>query len=229
MYGASGTYMIGKFDGKKFTPESGKYYYGNGELYAAQTFGNMPASDGRRIQIGWGRIPQRGMPFNNMMLLPTELSLRTTKEGVRMFNAPVKEVNMLQEKEFAWEGLDDKEASELLYQFNDAVSLRIKTTIKLSHATDAGLNLFGQTIFRYDMNANQINGLFYSPQDRTSMEISADIIIDKNSIEVFVDGGAFSYSFERKADPKNEDGFRFFGNRIDVKSLKVYQMKSIWK
>ena len=43
MYGASGTYMIGSFDGKTFTPESGKYYYGNGALYAAQTFNNIPA------------------------------------------------------------------------------------------------------------------------------------------------------------------------------------------
>ena len=228
MYGASGTYMIGKFDGKTFTPETGKYYYGNGAIYAAQTFDNIPASDGRRIQIGWGRIPQPGMTFNNLMLLPTELSLRTTKEGIRMFNVPVKEVDMLQEKEYSWEGLDANKASELMQQFNDATSIRIKATIKLSHATDAGLNLNGQTLFKYDMNYNQINGLLYSPEDRTSMEISADIIIDKTSIEVFVDGGAFSYAIERKPDPKNKEGFKFFGNRIDVKSLKVYPMKSIW-
>lgn len=30
MYGASGTYMIGSFDGRTFTPESGKYYYTRG-------------------------------------------------------------------------------------------------------------------------------------------------------------------------------------------------------
>lgn len=228
MYGATGTYMLGKFDGKTFTPESGKYYYGNGAIYAAQTFDNIPATDGRRIQIGWGRIPQPGMTFNNLMLLPTELTLRTTKEGVRMYNSPVKEVDMLQEKEYSWEGLDANKASEFLQQFNDAASIRIKTTIKLSHSTDAGLNLFGQTLLKYDMNFNQINGLFYSPEDRTSMEISADIIIDRTSIEVFVDGGAFSYSIERKPDLKNKDGFKFFGNRIEVKSLKVCPMKSIW-
>ena len=27
MYGASGTYMLGSFDGQTFTPEAGKYYY----------------------------------------------------------------------------------------------------------------------------------------------------------------------------------------------------------
>lgn len=229
MYGASGTYMTGSFDGKTFAPESGKYYYGNGAIYAAQTFNNIPDTDGRRIQIGWGRIVHPGMPFKHMMLLPTELTLRTTKEGIRMFNAPIKEVDLLQENEAVWDNIDARKASEALQQFNNAVSWRIKTTLKLSHATDAGLSLFGQTLFKYDMNYNQINGLFYSPEDRTSMEISADIIIDKTSVEVFVDNGAFSYAIERKAVPGNKDGFKFFGNNIEIKSLKVYSMKSIWK
>ena len=144
MYGASGTYMTGRFDGRKFTPESGKYYYGNGAIYAAQTFDNIPASDGRRIQIGWGRIQQPGMPFNQMMLLPTELTLRTTKDGIRMFSYPVKEVEILQGKEYSLENTDSEKAADLLNQFRDSVALRIKTTIRLSHATDAGINLNGQ-------------------------------------------------------------------------------------
>jgi fructan beta-fructosidase len=229
MYGASGTYMTGRFDGKTFTPESGKYYYGNGAIYAAQTFDNIPSSDGRRIQIGWGRIQQPGMPFNQMMLLPTELTLRTTKDGIRMFNRPVREVEMLQGKVYSLESSDAGKAAEFLNQLKDSAALRIKTTLKLSHATDAGITLNGQTIFRYDLNFNQINGLFYSPDDPTSMEISADIIIDKTSVEVFVDDGAFSYASERKSETGNNDGFRIFGNRIEVKSLKVYPMRSIWK
>lgn len=227
MYGGSGTYLTGKFDGKTFTPEAGKYCYGNGNIYAAQTFDNIPASDGRRIQIGWGTIQQRGMPFNQMMLLPTELTLRTTKDGIRMFNAPVKEIDILQEKEYSWEGLDADKATELLQPFNHAVALRLKVSIKLA-SYDAGLNLYGQTLFRYDLGSNQINGFFYSPEDRSSLELNADIILDKNSVEVFVDGGAFSYALERKPDPKEEHGFRFFGNGVEVKSLKVYPMKSIW-
>jgi fructan beta-fructosidase len=228
MYGASGTYMIGSFDGKTFAPEAGKYYYGNGALYAAQTYNNIPASDGRRIQIGWGRITHPGMPFKSMMLLPTELTLRTTKEGVRMFSAPIKEVDTILDKEFVFNGTDANKASEFLQQFNNAVSFRIKTTLKLSHSTNAGLNLYGQHLLNYDMSYSQINGLFYSPEDRTSMEINADIIIDKTSVEVFLDGGAFSYAIERKAVPGNKDGFKFTGRNIEVKSLKVYSMKSIW-
>ena len=51
---------------------------------------NIP--DGRRIQTGWGRIEHKGMPFNQMMLFPCDLTLRTTAEGVRLFCEPVKEI-----------------------------------------------------------------------------------------------------------------------------------------
>lgn len=228
MYGASGTYMIGSFDGKKFTPESGKYYYGNGALYAAQTFENIPDSDGRCIQIGWGRIVHPGMAFRHLMLLPTELTLRTTKEGVRLFSEPVKEVEKLQEKGIEFVGTDASKASEFLQKFNNSESLRIRMTLKLSHSTNAGLNLFGETLFRYDMNYNLINGMFYTPENRTSMEISADIYLDKTSAEIFVDNGALSYAIERKTVTGNKEGFKFFGKEIQIKNLIVFPLKSIW-
>lgn len=229
MYGASGTYMIGSFDGKTFTPETGKYYYTTGSIYAAQTFTGIPASDDRRIQIGWGRITHPGMPFKSQMLLPTELTLRTTPNGVRLFSYPVKEVDQLQALLFERNALSPKEANELLHSYSDDGCLRIRFTMKLSHATDAGFNLYGQQLLRYDMNHNTVNGVFYSPEDMTSMEITADVIIDKTSIEVFIDGGAYSYSMERKPDKNNREGYHFWGNHIEVKALKAYSMQSIWK
>ncbi len=227
MYGASGTYMIGSFDGKVFTPEAGKYLYTKGSIYAAQTFTNMP--DGRRIQIGWGRVSHPGMPFNGMMLLPTELTLRATKDGPRLFNVPVKETEQLFTPLRQWKNLTSDKANELLNEFDDADCLRIKTTFKLSHATNAGFNLFGQRIVDYDLNPNTLNGVFYSPEDMTSMEISADIYIDRTTIEVFIDGGAYSYSMERRPDRSNKEGFHFWGNNIEVKNVEVFSAKSIWK
>lgn len=227
MYGASGTYMLGSFDGKVFIPEAGKYRYTTGSIYAAQTFTNMPG--GRRVQIGWGRVSHPRMPFNGMMLLPTELTLRTTRDGARLFNIPVKETEQLFNAVRKWKDLTSDKANELLDEFDEAGCLRIKTTIKLSHATNAGLNLFGQRIVDYDLNANTLNGAFYAPEDMTSMEISADIYIDRTNIEVFIDDGAYSYSMERKPDNNNNEGFHFWGNNIEVKSLEVLHAASIWK
>lgn len=228
MYGASGTYMLGSFNGKVFTPEHGKYYFGTGSIYAAQTFTNIPESDGRRIQIGWGRISHPHMPFNGMMLLPTELTLKTTKDGVRMFNQPVRETERLFTHAGQWKSLTSDEANKLMKKFYDSDCLRIKTTIKLSHATSAGFNLFGHRIIDYDMNSNRINGVFYSPQDMTSMELTADIYVDKTNIEVFIDGGAYSYAMSYRPHSDNKEGYHFWGHNIEVKNLEVFTAESIW-
>ena len=227
MYGASGTYMIGEFDGYKFTPEAGKYYYTNGSIYAAQTYTNIPESDGRRIQIGWGRIAHPGMSFNGCMLIPTSLSLKTTSEGIRLFSTPIKEFDQLQTNVYKGSNLTGEKASEALQPYKNNATLRIKATLKLSHATSAGLSLDGQNLLDYDMNGNRVNGVFYSPDDMTSMEISVDMIIDKTLIEAYIDNGAYSYSMERKAT--NQEGFRFWGNNIEVKNLEIYTLKSIWE
>jgi fructan beta-fructosidase len=228
MYGASGTYMTGSFNGKAFTPEAGKYYYATGALYAAQTFANIPASDGRRIQIAWGRVSHPCMPFNGQMLIPTVLELRSTKDGPRLFSSPVKEFNRLQTLILQRSALSAEEANRLLAPYGNNDCLRVQFTLKLSHATDAGLNLHGRQLMAYDMNANRVNGVFYSPDDMTSMEITADIIVDKTSAEVFIDDGAYSFCIERKPYTGSE-GYHFRGNAIEIKDLKVYSLKSIWK
>ena len=227
MYGASGTYMIGSFDGRVFTPEAGKYQYTTGSIYAAQTYGEMP--DGRRVQIGWGRVSHPGMSFNGMMLLPTELTLRTTKAGVRMFNVPIKEIDQLLTPARQWTNLTAGKANEFLQDFKQADGLRIKTTIKLSHATSTGLSLSDQRIVDYDLNHNTLNGVFYSPENMTSTELSADIYIDRTNIEVFIDGGAYSYSMERTPDNLGENGIHFWGTDIEIKTLEVSYIQSIWK
>ena len=79
------------------------------------------------------------------------------------------------------------------------------------------------------MNYNRVNGIFYTPEDRTSLELTADIILDKTSVEVFIDGGAYAFSMLRKAVDGNKDGFCFFGRNIEVKTLEVSTINSIWK
>src|SRR5690606_9532979 len=106
---------------------------------------------------------------------------------------------------------------------------RMKTTLKLSHATSAGVSLFGQNLLDYDMNANFVNGVFYSPEDMTSMEITADIFVDRTSVEVFIDNGSYSYSMGRNPLANSKETLVFWGDNIEVKNLELYTAKSIWK
>ena len=227
MYGASGTYMIGVFDGERFTPEAGKFCYVRGNIYAAQCYNNIPAEDGRTIQVGWGQINHPHLPVNGMMTFPTELTLRTTRNGLRLYSYPVRELSKLQHLQGSWTNLKADEATAKLRQFSNERALWVKATIRLSHSTSAGLGLDGQNIVDYDLNRNTINGNFYSPEDIGSMELSFDILLDSTSAEVYIDGGAFSYVMERRAH--NDSGFNFWGTNIMVKNLEVYTLESIWE
>ncbi|GAB3009503.1 glycoside hydrolase family 32 protein [Niabella terrae] len=225
LLGASNTYMVGRFDGKKFTPESGKHYFTGGSIYAAQTFNNVP--DGRRIQIGWGRINFPGAAFNGQMLIPTELRLRPTRNGLRIFSQPVAEYESLFRLLGHWKNLDANRALQLLDSIGHQESFRLRFTLHLSHATAAGLELDSQRLLDYDMNYNRINGIFYSPDQPGSMEIIADVYVDRHSIEVFIDQGAYSYSLERR--PENTHGLAFFGQQITIKNLEIFEAASIWQ
>ena len=239
MYGASNTYMIGRFDGKVFTPESGKHRFSSGAIYAAQTFNNVP--DGRRIQIGWANIDHRGMPFRGQMLLPTELTLRSTKDGVRLVSKPVAEVETLLSPLYNSEsGLKKQEANVALNKAlpqrgsgEGANCLHLRATLNLTYATSAGLKFDGQTLVDYDLNRNTLNGQFYSPQDPTSLSLTMDIYIDRTSIEVFIDDGLYSYSMERRraigaAQKTIPQGFEFWGSDINVTDIRLDAVESCW-
>lgn len=232
MLGASNTYMIGSFDGKVFTPESGKHRFSTGAIYAAQTFNNVP--EGRRIQIGWANIDHRGMPFRGQMLLPTELSLRTTKEGVRLVSKPIKEVETLLSPLYNSESaLKEQDVNKALHAYLKQDGLHLRATLNLTYATSAGLKFDGQTLIDYDLNRNTLNGQFYSPQDPTSLSLTMDIYIDRTSIEVFIDDGLYSFSMDRKrtiSTPQRPvtKGFEFWGGDINVTDIQLDAIESCW-
>ena len=92
VYAGDAHYAVGQFDGKKFTPDQpGKHQVHWGPYYASQCLSNPP--DGRVVQVGWARINMPDMPFNQTFSLPTNLTLHTTADGIRMFAYPIKKSN----------------------------------------------------------------------------------------------------------------------------------------
>jgi sucrose-6-phosphate hydrolase SacC (GH32 family) len=90
---ASNGYMLGQFDGAVFRAETAKLPGNSGAaFYAAQTFSKMPPGDARCVRIGWAQVSMPGMPFNQMMYFPTELTLRTLSASVRLCSQPVAEI-----------------------------------------------------------------------------------------------------------------------------------------
>ena len=225
--GAAGVYMIGDFDGYTFTPTSGRYQYTLGSFYAAQTFSDTP--DGRCIQIGWGRISHPGMPFNSQMQLPTELTLRTTRAGVRMASYPVKEVEQLLHREFAANGpMSVEDANKVLSGFKDpGQGLHIKANVKLDAACWVAFKMNGKEFFEYNPSFGLFNGAFYSTEDITGLSFPVEIYIDRTGVEVFIDNGLYTWSGQLVCD-KPERLLSFEGWAMTLDGFTIDSVESIW-
>jgi sucrose-6-phosphate hydrolase SacC (GH32 family) len=249
MYGVSGDYLIGDFDGKKFTPESGMFNYLQGKFFAAQTFNNVPEKDNRRIQIGyveipgWVEVPEPNPPFNGLMSFPTELTLRTTANGIRMFNEPVDEIEKLHRKEYKWENLSIEDANERLANISSDL-LHVKCEIENINSIAYSI-MFDEDSLYYTLKPN----IFYYNPDVENAEsftikylpelgsktMYYEFIVDRTSLEVFVDHGRFTMILPRKLNPEKR-GMRFDSgdwgseiNDIKINALEVYELESIWQ
>jgi fructan beta-fructosidase len=106
--GGSGTqYFVGDFDGKTFTNDNPKetvlWADWGADFYAAQSFSDVPANDGRRIWLAWmsnwryaNQEPTK--PWRTAMTMPRELRLLETGRGMRLRQVATKESEILRMK-----------------------------------------------------------------------------------------------------------------------------------
>ena len=88
-WSADGFYVLGDFDGYRFTPLSEVLSAYDTKLpYAAQTY----AGTDIRISVSWYRTKNDRGGFKGMMSIPTSLSLVDTGKGLRISFKPVKEL-----------------------------------------------------------------------------------------------------------------------------------------
>jgi fructan beta-fructosidase len=228
LYGADGRYLIGDFDGKKFTKESGKYQTWYGDFYAAQTFTNAP--DGRCIQIGWGRnVVFPGMPFNQQMTVPVELSLRTTKDGVRLYTEPVKELAALRGAEVS----SLKEASltddKNVLSGKSAELLEFAGEIAVGDAKQIELVLRGAKIV-YDAKAGTIAcGPHVAKLSLSEGKLKLRVFVDRGSVELFAADGRVAISTAHR--PQADDvtlSLTANGGTAKVAWLEIFELKSAW-
>jgi fructan beta-fructosidase len=222
--GASGSYLLGDFDGRVFTPRAGKFRTTYGSQYAAQTITDAP--DGRRIMIGWGRIPAEGMPFNGMMCFPTELTLQRTNEGVRMFSRPVEGLAQLHSSTIDLSGMNAAEANLALQKVQGDV-LHVVARLETTTGTSIKIDFQGNRVL--EMDADEVNGVQVALPDPRSLVFDCELLIDRTSVEAFVQGGkAVFVSARPKA--KTRAGLEFAGDPrvVRIHSLKVHELRSIW-
>ena len=238
VFAADAEYAIGDFDGKTFTPEhKGKHRLHHGKYYASQLFSDAP--DGRCIQIGWSRgigndfVRNPGEPlgwgdstFNQTFSFPTELSLRTTKDGVRMFGEPVKEIEKILGKcsKATVKHLTPEKPVEVM---TSSALLDIRAQFVLGKAKTVGLEVDGKKVATFDVSSGKLNDLM--PLQAVDGKIAIRILIDRPMSEIFANHGEQIATLSYENDLNIESVKAFCdGGEAKLRSLEVYQLNAKW-
>jgi sucrose-6-phosphate hydrolase SacC (GH32 family) len=234
--GRSGLYLIGKFDGIKFISESGPHllHKGNGWI-AAQTFNDIP--DGRRILIAWAatrdargekRLPvYKGMPFNQCMGIPVELTLRTTAAGLRLCATPVRELATLRRHSFRLKAQPLKPGTNPLAKIRGEL-LEIVALIAPNAASQIVFGLRGIDLV-YDVGAQQLT----CADTKASLpfiegRLRLRILVDRTLIEIFGNDGELYQSASVVIPATNQSLTLSSDGEAFIEALEVYSLKSIW-
>lgn len=238
-WGGDGKYLIGNFDGKEFKVESGPFTtkYG-GNDYAAQSYSDIPAKDGRRIQFSWmqgGEYPK--MPFNQQFTSPRNLTLHTTPDGIRLFMEPVKEIGKLRISEpitFSASLTGSDKPLQVPNIKGELLDIEIQFDLKAYTASDTNnvlkAEIFGQMI-SYNLG-NQLISLagIKAPLAPVDNKIKLRLLVDRTSIELFANDGIIQIAKCFVNKDKEPSNLTISGNK-DLANVKIvaYQLKSVWK
>jgi len=221
----SGKYSIGDFDGTKFKEETDRFACDIGpNFYATQTWANTQTGDGRRIQCAWmrgGVYPN--MPFNQQVSFPCELTLHTTSSGLRLHRAPIREIALLHGPPDKWTDRHLNRGVTLPLEpsgnaFHIVAEVTIPDGAKLTfHLCGANLTLTSKTF-----ESGSARAPIPSPLE------TVEILLDRTSIEAFVNHGEVSSSRcflpERSGISVSADG-----TPVAIRSLVIYPLKSALK
>lgn len=237
-WGGNGNYLTGHFNGREFFREGGPFNSKHGgNDYAAQTYSDIPSSDGRRIMLSWmqgGKYP--GMPFNQQFTVPRNLTLRKTAGGIRLFMEPVKELEKLR---FAkpviytttLKGPGNPAVVPGLKGDLYDIELMAKLNPSIMQDASGAINIIvcGQKISYHPVDSTIVLEGIKAPLSPAENVIKYRIIVDRTSIEIFANDGIVQIA---KCFVKNEDtpdGILISGEEgMAEVEVKVHMLRSVW-
>jgi len=231
-WGAAGVYVVGRFDGERFTADTEPLRCELGPNgYAAQTWSDIPVTDGRRIQVSWmrdGRYPS--MPFNQQMSFPVELSLQSFPEGPRLCRAPVKEIALLYNRTNRLDGAVLEPGRNLAPEVRGGL-FDIEAVVEIP----AGVEELGLFIHGTDLRYSVRDGCFtyldrQVPAPAPGGRLAMRLLVDRTSVELFVPPGRVSASFCFLPEPRDASLELYVrGGGVSVETLIVRELASAWR
>ena len=248
LQGGSGEqYFIGQFDGTRFVndnPASLSLWsdYGK-DCYCALTFNGLPAGQ-KQVMLGWmnnwqyaAKVPTK--PWRGQMTVPRELELKTLPEGVRLVQKPAAALTSLRGASAAAKG------QELALQGG---SFTIAAAMDPQGASQSGWKLMSKngayTVIGYDASRKEVfvdrtrsgeTGFSKdfpartgAPLPHVSGPIDFEILVDKNSVEVFAAGGRVAITNLIFAPEQNRLVFFSEGGTAKMLRAETWLLHSIW-
>jgi len=228
-WAADGKYLLGSFDGNKFTPDAGPFESRVGNYYAAQTYSDIPENDGRRIQIAWmagGKFPD--MPFNQQMSIPCELTLQRLPEGIRLCRTPVTEIKNLRTGLYTWQDLKLDPKQNPISEVSGEL-FEIESEIEFAGASKVGFVLRGTPLV-YNVRTGRLSCKDEHVNVKNANgRIRLHILVDRTSIEVFPNEGSLCLfrCFPLDAENRTLQIFAEGGQAL-VRTLNIWPLKSVW-
>lgn len=252
--GGSGTqYFIGDYDGRTFrTNQKDIKWIDHGtDNYAGVTYNNTP--DNKRIFIGWmsNWLYARNTPTKNWrsaMTLPREILLSKIDGDYTLKSNPIKQLKQQLVTEYSKDLISIKKGTKIdfTYDYLNQSSLRFNSrnqNLKLVFSNDLNDSLVidynsKQKIFSIDRKHSgyvDFEKTFGKDIHKTSLtnlvseSVDYQIILDWSSIEIFINGGVYSFTeqlFPKK--PYTKLSIQSDENQ-EITNLTINKIKGIWQ
>jgi sucrose-6-phosphate hydrolase SacC (GH32 family) len=231
-----GTYMTGTFDGEKFEIKSSVQNFNHG-----RNIGGSIVSQIKNKHIILSEIKNEQMAdlaSNGNLSFPASIQLFETKNEPEIRIEPLKIIKSLSAKSYQWTnekiypGLSN---SNILRRLKGE-EMYIKGEIENINSNAFGLLLrntrekkgmeFSVLKKQNILNLNNTH-IEYNPENAL---FEFEILIDRSSIEVYIDGGKFVYSTSAEFGEKALY-YEIFtsGGEIMIRNLEIHKLQSAWK
>jgi sucrose-6-phosphate hydrolase SacC (GH32 family) len=226
------------------------------DCYAAVSWSDVPAADGRRLWIGWlsnwqyaQEVPTA--PWRSAMTIAREVGLRKTADGIRLVQKPVREQAALRGKHSVFKGGDVVAVNawlaankiqgnqlELVVEFDPASTgvQGVKLFKGAKEETVVGVDRDGGGVFVDRTRSGNVSfhpvfaAIHNAPLAVRDGRVKLHIFVDACSVEVFVNDGEIVFTDLVFPSPASR-GVEFFASASGAKigSMDVWTLKSSWK
>lgn len=213
LYGVENRYFIGDFDGHQFVAEAGPFNGETGIARAAQTVSDAP--DSRRIQIAWAtggqylnRWPDQCV--SQGFLLPKDVTLHETDDGLRLFFYPVVETDAFRKNLIVSAGNPSLSEINQILERCEGKLLDVFLEYELDNA--AALEVI-------------VNGQVVSISESGTLRV----LSDRTITEAFINRGEQAISYRRPESTFDDiDSSISLAGQGNITQFIVYEMNSIW-